>query len=222
MIDAGIKYFVFSSTCAVYGNPDHIPISERTPCQPVNPYGASKLFLEKALEAYGQAYGLLSVRLRYFNAAGADESGDIGELHCPETHLIPLALTACTDTSPELQIYGSDYPTSDGTCIRDYIHVSDLADAHVRALQYLENGGESLIANLGTGRGHSVLEVIRTAEAITGRSVRRTLASRRPGDPPALVADPSHAQAALQWRAKHNLTEMISSAWKWMQRDSRS
>ena len=221
VIDAGIKYFVFSSTCAVYGNPDQMPISEQTPCQPVSPYGVSKLFFERALEAYGQAYGLRSARLRYFNAAGADESGDIGELHSPETHLIPLALPACTDTGPELQVYGSDYPTPDGTCIRDYIHVSDLADAHVRALQYLEKGGESLIANLGTGQGHSVLEVIQAAERITGRRVRRKLASRRPGDPPALVADPSHAQAVFQWRAKHDLTEMISSAWKWMQRDSR-
>ena len=221
VIDAGIKYFVFSSTCAVYGNPDQMPISEQTPCQPVSPYGVSKLFFERALEAYGQAYGLRSARLRYFNAAGADESGDIGELHSPETHLIPLALAACTDTGPELQVYGSDYPTPDGTCIRDYIHVSDLADAHVRALQYLENGGESLIANLGTGQGHSVLEVIQAAERITGRRVRRKLASRRPGDPPALVADPSHAQAVFQWRAEHDLTEMISSAWKWMQRDSR-
>ena len=221
VIDAGIKYFVFSSTCAVYGNPDHIPISERTPCQPVSPYGVSKLFLERALEAYGQAYGLPSAQLRYFNAAGADESGDIGELHSPETHLIPLVLAACTDTGPELQVYGSDYPTPDGSCIRDYIHVTDLADAHVRALQYLENGGGSLTANLGTGRGYSVLEVIQAAERITGCRVRRKLASRRPGDPPALVADPSHAQAVFQWCAKHDLIEMISSAWKWMQRESR-
>ena len=166
VIDAGIKYFVFSSTCAVYGNPDRIPISERTPCQPVSPYGVSKLFFERALEAYGQAYGLRSAQLRYFNAAGADESGEIGELHSPETHLIPLVLAACTDTGPELQIYGSDYPTPDGTCIRDYIHVSDLADAHVRALQYLENGGESLTVNLGTGHGHSVLEVIQSCGSV--------------------------------------------------------
>lgn len=221
-VDAGIKYFVFSSTCAVYGNPEQMPISERTPCQPVNPYGASKLFSEKALEAYGRAYGLRSARLRYFNAAGADESGELGELHNPETHLIPLVLGACTDTGPELQVFGSDYATPDGTCIRDYIHVSDLADAHVRALQYLENGGESLTANLGTGKGHSVREVIEAVETVTGRHVRRTLASRRPGDPPALVADPSHAQAVLRWRAKRDLTDMLSSAWKWMQRDSRS
>lgn len=220
--DAGIEHVVFSSTCAAYGNPDHIPISERTPCQPVNPYGVTKLFVEKALEAYGQAYGLRSARLRYFNAAGADESGEIGELHSPETHLIPLVLAACTDAGRELQVYGSDYPTPDGTCIRDYIHVGDLADAHLRALQYLKKGGESLTVNLGTGKGHSVLEVIEAAETITGRKVRWTKAPRRPGDPPALVADPSQAQTVLQWRAKRDLTDMISSAWKWMQRNSRS
>ncbi len=181
VMDAGIKYFVFSSTCAVYGNPDRIPISERTPCQPVSPYGVSKLFFERALEAYGQAYGLRSAQLRYFNAAGADESGEIGELHSPETHLIPLVLAACTDTGPELQIYGSDYPTSDGTCIRDYIHVSDLADAHVRALQYLENGGESLTVNLGTGHGHSVLEVIQSCGTYyrTPRAAQTGVASAR-------------------------------------------
>ena len=218
--DAGIRHFVFSSTCAVYGGPDRVPISEQTPCQPVNPYGVSKLFFEKALEAYDQAYGLRSARLRYFNAAGADDSGEIGELHHPETHLIPLVLAACTDTGPGLQVYGSDYPTPDGTCIRDYIHVSDLADAHVRALQYLENGGESLAANLGTGQGHSVLEVIKTAETVTGRQVRWTQTSRRPGDPPALVADPSFAQTVLQWSAKRDLADMISSAWQWMQRGS--
>src|SRR5260370_5956202 len=162
VLDAGIRRFVFSSTCAVYGVPGQIPITEQTPREPVNPYGASKLFFENALEAYGRAYGLRSVSLRYFNAAGADESGEIGELHDPETHLIPLALAASTANGPELQIYGSDYPTPDGTCLRDYIHVSDLADAHVRALQYLEtqqlaksgdeNVGDSLAIHLGTGR----------------------------------------------------------------------
>ena len=218
VVDAGIKHFVFSSTCAVYGNPKQAPISEQTPCQPVSPYGVSKLFLERALEAYGQAYGLCSARLRYFNAAGADESGDIGELHSPETHLIPLVLAACTDNGPELQIYGSDYETRDGTCIRDYIHVCDLADAHVRALQYLESTNESVVANLGTGRGYTVLEVIQAAERVTGRRVRRTKASRRPGDPPVLVADPSHAQTVFQWLAKRDMVDMISSAWRWMQR----
>jgi len=165
------------------------------------------------------------VSLRYFNAAGADESGEIGELHHPETHLIPLALAASTANGPELRIFGSDYPTPDGTCVRDYIHVNDLADAHVRALQYLENGGGeksggSLAVNLGTGRGHSVLEVIQAAESATGRPVRRIIGPRRPGDPPILVADPAKAQSVLGWTAKRNLADIVSSAWAWMKKRS--
>jgi UDP-glucose-4-epimerase GalE len=222
-LTAGIRRFVFSSTCAVYGIPERIPITEQTAREPVNPYGASKLFFENALAAYGRAYGLRSVSLRYFNAAGADENGEIGELHDPETHLIPLALVASTTNGPELQIYGSDYPTPDGTCVRDYVHVNDLADAHVRALQYLErNGVDSLAANLGTGRGHSVLEVIQAAENATGRPVRRKIGPRRPGDPPVLVADPAKAQSVLGWTAKRNLADIVSSAWTWMQKDANS
>jgi UDP-glucose-4-epimerase GalE len=230
-LDAGIRRFVFSSSCAVYGVPRQIPITESTPREPVNPYGASKLFFENALEAYGRAYGLRSVSLRYFNAAGADDSendsGEIGEIHDPETHLIPLALATSTANAPALQIYGSDYPTSDGTCVRDYIHVNDLADAHVRALQYLEthraekcrdeNGG-SLAINLGTGRGHSVLEIIRAAEGATGRQVRRTIGPRRPGDPPILVADAAKAQQMLGWTAQRDLADIMASAWTWMQK----
>ena len=224
-LDAGIRRFVFSSTCAVYGIPGQIPITEQTPREPVNPYGASKLFFENALEAYSRAYGLRSVSLRYFNAAGADESGEIGELHDPETHLIPLALAASTENGPQLQIYGSDYPTPDGTCVRDYIHVNDLADAHVRALQHLEReddekDGESLAINLGTGRGHSVLEVIRAAENATGHSVRRKIGPRRPGDPPVLVADPAKAQRLLGWTAQRNLDNIVLSAWAWMRKTS--
>jgi len=219
---AGIRRFVFSSTCAVYGIPERIPITEQTAREPVNPYGASKLFFENALAAYGRAYGIRSVSLRYFNAAGADESGEIGELHDPETHLIPLALVASTTNGPELQINGSDYATPDGTCLRDYVHVNDLADAHVRALQYLENGGDSLVTNLGTGRGHSVLEIIQAAENATGRPVRRKIGPRRPGDPPALVADPAKAQSVLGWIAKRNLADIVSSAWTWMQKDANS
>jgi len=219
-LDAGIRRIVFSSSCAVYGIPEQIPITEQTPRQPVNPYGASKLCFENALEAYGRAYGLRSVSLRYFNAAGADANGEIGELHDPETHLIPLALAA-TENGPELQIHGCDYPTRDGTCVRDYIHVSDLADAHVQALQYLEKNGEgesdSLSVNLGTGQGHSVLEVIEAVETSTGHPVRRTIGPRRPGDPPILVADPAKAQAVLGWTAKRNLADIVSSAWRWMQ-----
>lgn len=215
-LDAGIRRFVFSSTCAVYGEPAKVPITEDNPRQPVNPYGTSKLFCEFALEAYDRAYGLRSARLRYFNAAGADESGEIGELHDPETHLIPLALGA-TRSGPELKIFGSDYPTPDGTGVRDYVHVTDLAEAHVNALQYLEKGGESIALNLGTGRGNSVLEVIKEAETVTGRPVRHTVGPRRAGDPPVLVADPSLAQRMLGWKAKRGLPEIVSSAWKWMQ-----
>ena len=222
VLDAGIRRFVFSSTCAVYGIPGQVPITEQTAREPVNPYGASKLFFENALEAYSRAYGLRSVSLRYFNAAGADESGEIGELHEPETHLIPLALAASTEIGPELQIYGSDYPTADGTCLRDYIHVNDLADAHVRALQYLGKGGDSLALNLGTGRGHSVLEVIQAAETTTRRPVRRRIGPRRPGDPPVLVADPAKAQRVLGWTAKRNFADIVSSAWTWMQKTGRS
>lgn len=219
-LDAGIRRFVFSSTCAVYGVPAKVPITEETPREPVNPYGASKLFFEHALEAYSRAYGLRSARLRYFNAAGADESGEIGELHDPETHLIPLALAAAAPGSSELQVFGSDYPTPDGTCVRDYIHVNDLAEAHVRALQHLEKGGDSLALNLGTGRGHSVLEVIQAAETTTGRRVRRTMGPRRAGDPPVLVADVAQSQKVLEWKATRTLAEIVSSAWNWMQKVS--
>jgi UDP-glucose-4-epimerase GalE len=233
-LDAGIRRFVFSSSCAVYGIPGQISITEQTPREPVNPYGASKLFFENALEAYGRAYGLGSVSLRYFNAAGAEdsenESGEIGEMHDPETHLIPLALAASIGNGPALQIYGSDYPTPDGTCVRDYIHVNDLADAHVRALQYLETqpeeksrdekSGDSLAVNLGTGRGHSVLEIIQAVENATGRPVRRTVGPRRPGDPPVLVADPAKAQRVLGWAAQRNLADVVSSAWNWMRKNS--
>jgi UDP-glucose-4-epimerase GalE len=218
VLDAGIRRFIFSSTCAVYGVVEQVPITERAPREPVNPYGVSKFFFENVLEAYGRAYGLRSVSLRYFNAAGADESGEIGEIHEPETHLIPLALSATTANGPELQIHGTDYPTPDGTCIRDFVHVGDLADAHVRALQYLEKGGDSLALNLGTGRGHSVLEVIQAAERATGRRVRRKVGLRRPGDPPVLVADPAKAHRVLGWSAKHDLADIVSSAWTWMQK----
>jgi UDP-glucose-4-epimerase GalE len=218
-LDAGIRRFVFSSTCAVYGTPAKIPIDEQTLRDPVNPYGASKLFFENALDAYSRAYGMRSISLRYFNAAGADGSGEIGELHDPEPHLIPLALAATTEHGPELKVFGSDYPTADGTCIRDYIHVNDLADAHVRALQYLEKGGDSQAINLGTGKGHSVLEVIRAAERATGQAVRRKMEPRRPGDPPALVADPSKSQKVLGWTAQHNIADIVSSAWEWMRKN---
>jgi UDP-glucose-4-epimerase GalE len=220
-LDVGVKKIVFSSTCAVYGEPSRLPIAEDTARQPVNPYGVSKLFFEQALEAYDRAYGLRFVSLRYFNAAGADESGDIGELHDPETHLIPLALQAAAGLGPELPVFGTDYPTPDGTCIRDYIHVNDLAEAHVKAIEYLQTGQASFAANLGTGLGHSVNEVISTVEEITGNPVPRRLGPRRPGDPPALVADPRRAENLLQWKAKRTLRETISTAWNWMERRGR-
>jgi UDP-glucose-4-epimerase GalE len=217
-LDSGVRRVIFSSTCAVYGTPAKVPIPEDTPRLPVNPYGISKLFFERALESYDRAYGLRFASLRYFNAAGADESGEIGESHDPESHLIPSALLALTGARPELEIFGTDYPTPDGTCVRDYIHVNDLAEAHVLALQHLEKGGDSLAVNLGTGHGHSVKEVLDKIEQVTGRKIPKRMAPRRPGDPPALVADPRGAQKVLQWKATRSLEDMVSTAWNWMQR----
>ena len=217
-MDVGVLRLVFSSTCAVYGIPAKVPITEDTTRQPVNPYGVSKLFFEYALEAYSRAYGLRYAALRYFNAAGAAESGEIGELHNPETHLIPLALAATQPGGIPLKIFGNDYPTSDGTCIRDYIHVNDLAEAHVLALHRLADGGESLAVNLGTGQGCSVLEIIRSVEKVTGKPVNHVIGPRRAGDPPALVADPRRAQELLHWKATRSLDDIVSTAWTWMQR----
>ena len=217
-LEAGVKKIVFSSTCAVYGEPATVPIEENIPRQPVNPYGVSKLFFEQALESYDRAYGFRYASLRYFNAAGADESGEIGELHDPETHLIPLALSAAAGTGPELHIFGSDYPTPDGTCIRDYIHVNDLASAHVKALHHLAAGKESFAANLGTGTGESIRQVIAEVEKVTGKQVPHKFVARRPGDPPALVANPTKAQRLLQWEATRGLEEIVSTAWKWAER----
>ena len=217
-LDAGVRRFVFSSSCAVYGVPVTVPIPESNPRRPVNPYGVSKLFVENALEAYDHAYGMRFANLRYFNAAGADESGEIGELHNPETHLIPLALAAAAGKGAELQVFGTDYPTPDGTCVRDYIHVNDLAEAHVLALEQVMKKNESVALNLGTGQGYSVMEVINTVERVTGRAVPRVVGPRRPGDPPALVADSKRAQQVLGWRPSRSLEEIVSTAWKWMQR----
>jgi UDP-glucose-4-epimerase GalE len=216
-VDCGVKNFVFSSTCAVYGTPAKVPITEDTPRQPINPYGASKLFFENALDAYSRAYGLRYAILRYFNAAGADESGEIGECHQPETHLIPLALAAASG-GESLSVFGSDYPSDDGTCVRDYVHVNDLAAAHVLALKHLVSGGESFAANLGTGQGVSVLEIIRAVEEVTGNKVRWQKVPRRPGDPPVLVADPSRAQQLLDWKASRGLRDIVTTAWNWMRK----
>ena len=217
-LDAGVRTIIFSSTCAVYGEVAKVPIEENIPRQPVNSYGISKLFFEQALESYDRAYGFRYAALRYFNAAGADESGEIGELHNPETHLIPLALSAAAGTGPELQVFGSDYPTPDGTCVRDYIHVNDLASVHVKALEHLAAGRESFAVNVGTGSGYSVQQVISAVEEVTGKRVPRKMGPRRAGDPPALVANPAKAEALLQWKAKHGLRDVVATAWNWMER----
>jgi UDP-arabinose 4-epimerase len=213
--ETGVRHVVFSSSCATYGIPDRMPIAEDTPQVPINPYGETKLIVERALRWYGVAHGITSVALRYFNAAGADPEGQIGELHQPETHLIPLVLQAAFTGTP-LDVFGDDYPTPDRTCIRDYVHVSDLADAHVLALEYLLDGGPSDALNLGTGNGYSVREVIDAAQAITGRNVPYRVVPRRPGDPAILIADPSRAERILGWRAQRSaLHNMVSTAWTW-------
>jgi len=217
VMDSSVRKFIFSSTCAVYGVPLKVPMAEDNPRLPVNPYGSSKLAFEFALESYARAYGLRFVAFRYFNASGADENGQIGEMHDPETHLIPAVFEAIKGRRPALQIFGDDYPTPDGTCVRDYIHVSDLAEAHVLGLDCIDSG-ESAALNLGTGRGYSVKEVISTIEKVTGRKVPWLLAPRRPGDPPALIADPSRAEKMLNWKAKRSLEEIVSTAWKWAER----
>jgi UDP-arabinose 4-epimerase len=216
VVESGIKSIVFSSTCATYGIPETLPIAENHPQRPVNPYGDSKLFVERVLHWYGQAYGLRSVVLRYFNAAGADPDGDIGEEHEPETHLIPRVIHAAVGKLPEVEIFGSDYDTPDGTAIRDYIHVSDLAHAHVLALKYLLSGGASCALNLGTGKGHSVLEVIRTVERESRRSIQIKLQPRRDGDPPVLVAQSDLAKAALNWSPHFSsLQTIVQTALAW-------
>jgi UDP-glucose-4-epimerase GalE len=217
VLDAKVRRFVFSSSCAVYGVPAKVPITEDMPRSPVNPYGVTKLIFEQALESYGPAYDLSYICLRYFNAAGADESGTIGEIHKPETHLIPSAFEAIHGERPALEIFGDKYPTPDGTCVRDYIHVNDLAEAHVQGLEYL-NGGSSVALNLGTGRGHSVREVLSTIKAVTGHEVPSLMAPARPGDPPELVADPRRAEKLLNWKAKRSLEEIVATAWKWAER----
>jgi UDP-glucose-4-epimerase GalE len=216
MRDCGVQNIVFSSTCATYGIPARVPIVENTPQQPMNPYGWSKLFVERILRSYGEAYGLNSVILRYFNACGADPDAEIGELHEPETHLIPRALLSTGDGPDELEIYGTDYPTRDGTCVRDYIHVSDLADFHTAAVRYAMEGNRSATLNLGIGAGFTVREVIRAVERVTGLAVRARECPRRAGDPPELVADGSLACQVLNVRPRFtDLVEIIQTAWTW-------
>ena len=217
--DNSVSSFVFSSTCATYGVPDALPITEDTPQRPINPYGASKLMVERMLSDFGAAHGMRSIILRYFNAAGADPDTEIGETHEPETHLIPLVLDAATGRRSQVTVFGSDYNTPDGTCIRDYIHVSDLAEAHVRAIELLGTGAASRVFNVGTGRGYSVKEVIDTVSRISGKTVSVELGSRRTGDPAALVAEASRAQDELDWEARMpGLDQIVSTAWAWHQR----
>jgi UDP-glucose-4-epimerase GalE len=217
-VDSNVKNFVFSSTCATYGIPNHTPINEETSQIPINPYGYTKLVVEKMLQDYSRSYGLKTIALRYFNACGADWDLDVGEDHSPETHLIPLALKAILDSSYVLQIFGSDYPTKDGSCIRDYVHVLDLADAHILGLNYLDQKEAGFYGcfNLGTSKGNSIFEVIKTIETVTKQSVKYRLTQRRSGDPPELVADSRKANEQLGWFPKNSsLNQIIESAWNW-------
>lgn len=220
VVETGVPHIVFSSSCATYGIPDRVPISEETAQLPINPYGETKLIVERALRWYGAAHGISWAALRYFNAAGADPEGQLGEMHLPETHLIPLVLRAVLTGAP-CDVFGDDYPTRDGTCERDYVHVTDLADAHVLALEYLMNGGPSVALNLGTGHGYTIREVIQAARAITGREVPYRMAARRPGDPAVLVSDPAKAERILGWRAKRSTLEsIVASAYAWHSRQN--
>jgi UDP-glucose-4-epimerase GalE len=216
LAEAGIDKFVFSSSCAVYGLPITCPIAEDHPQLPISPYGASKQMVERILADFEAAYGIRHVALRYFNAAGADPDGILGECHDPETHVIPLAIQAALGHRAQFDVLGTDYPTPDGTAVRDYVHVTDLAVAHVLALQHLLHGNDSVALNLGTGRGHSVLDVVQAVEAATGKTITLRKAGRRPGDPPELVADPSQAAIVLDWQpAFSDLSEIVRTAVQW-------
>jgi UDP-glucose-4-epimerase GalE len=216
LIDENVSSIVFSSTAAVYGQPETVPIPEDAPSIPINPYGETKHSVEEMLGYFGAAHGLRHAALRYFNAAGADPEGELGERHDPESHLIPLVLFAALGQRPHINIYGTDYPTPDGTAVRDYAHVADLARAHVAALDYLEKSPEPLVANLGTGTGYSVRQVIETCRRITGRDIPAQDAPRRDGDPPELVAAVERAHARLGWRAQiSDLDTIVATAWAW-------
>ncbi|AFY59949.1 UDP-glucose 4-epimerase GalE [Synechococcus sp. PCC 6312] len=219
MVKAEVKRLVFSSTCATYGVPQLLPIPETHPQAPINPYGKSKLMVEQMLADFDQAYGLKSIIFRYFNAAGADPSGELGEDHNPETHLIPLVLQTALGKRTAISVFGTDYDTPDGTCIRDYIHVNDLAEAHVLGLEYLLEHNESQVFNLGNGNGFSVKEVIETAEKVTGKSIKAIHCDRREGDPPMLVGSAEKARKLLGWNPKYpGLEDIIAHAWKWHQK----
>lgn len=215
----GCDKIIFSSTCATYGEPERVPITEEMPQNPINPYGASKLMVERILKDYASAYGLKYVVLRYFNAAGADPEGEIGESHNPETHLIPLVLDAASGCRESIKVFGADYPTRDGSCIRDYIHVADLAKAHLLALEYLQKGGQSDYFNLGNEQGTSVLEVIEAVKQVTGKKFKVEFAERRPGDPAALVGSSKKARDVLGWKPEYgDIETIVEHAWKWQEK----
>jgi len=217
----GCRNIIFSSSCATYGIPRQIPIPENHPQFPINPYGRSKLMMEQIIQDYGSAYGFSYVILRYFNAAGADPGGQIGEDHDPEPHLIPILLQTVLEQRSHTDVYGTDYDTPDGTAIRDYIHVTDLARAHVMALKYLAESRQNLCINLGTGRGYSIMEVIRAVQQVTGKSVTYRTVGRRPGDPPILVAKPEYAYSMLGWKPDFcEINATIATAWNWHQSQS--
>jgi UDP-glucose 4-epimerase len=218
LMEADIRSFVFSSTCATYGRPERLPLDETHPQNPINPYGRTKHIVEQALRDFDLCNRMRSVMLRYFNAAGADFEGRIGEWHTPETHAIPLAIEVALGRRPHFSIFGEDYDTRDGSCIRDYIHVNDLADAHVRAVEYLLNGGETVDINLGTGTGTTVKELISAIETVSGRPMPVVKTDRRAGDPPTLVAGNGKAENVLGWKPKHDINDIIRSAWNWHSR----
>lgn len=223
MIRHKVKRFIFSSTAAVYGEPVEIPITESHPCNPTNPYGTSKIAVERMLKDCDSAHGLKYISLRYFNASGADESGDIGERHTNETHLIPLILEVANGLRENINIFGTNYPTHDGTCIRDYIHVSDLTQAHLLALEALLSGGKSAVYNLGNNRGYSVREVIELARKVTGKPIPAVEAAKRPGDPGILIASSDKIKKTLGWKPKfEDLENIIKTAWVWHQKEANS
>lgn len=213
----GVKNFIFSSTCSIYGNPDKIPISEEQPSNPINPYANTKLMIEMMLKDFESSHGMKHAALRYFNAAGADPSGGIGESHNPEPHLIPIILEVALGKRKKVSVFGNDYNTADGTCIRDYIHVNDLANAHLKAIEYLISGNRSDIFNLGTGKGNSVLEIIEKSKVITKREILFEIVERRAGDPAILIADNKKAGEVLKWSPLNSIEEIIETAWRWHQ-----
>ena len=219
MLEAGVNNFVFSSTCATYGVPDSVPIKEEQPQNPINPYGATKLMVERMLQDFARAYDFRSVCLRYFNAAGADPEARLGEDHNPETHLIPLVLQTALGHRESISIFGTDYDTPDGSCVRDYIHILDIAQAHILALEYLLQDGKTDVFNLGNGNGFSVKEVIETARKVTGKEIKVQMSDRRPGDPPILVGSGAKARNILGWQPQYsNLEDIIAHAWQWHQK----